>query len=254
MNTNQYEMRIGNYDLSYQIRNGGDRCVLFIHGLGCSSDSFKHAFDENYFSEDFTLLAPDLLGHGNSSKPEDSSYALEKQCDLVLELVQKLNIKSLNIVAHSMGNVVALLLIEKLNNVHSIFCLEGNLAPEDCQISQKVSSLEETNFVNKIYPMTPLTFACKGLPLEKVTSPIAFYRSAKSLVHWSTHGGLLEKYINLSIQKTYVYGEENKEINILKKLQNTDLLKINGSGHFMMMDNPTETYKGIADRLDTLLR
>ena len=101
--------------------------------------------------------------------------------------------------------------------------------------------------------MAPLTFACKGLPLEKLANPIAFYRSAKSLVHWSSHGGLLERYSNLSIQKVYFYGEKNKKTDILHKLQNFDIVQISGCGHFMMMDNPEDTYKGIINRLDTPL-
>lgn len=248
----QCYINVGNDKLSYQLKSGGDRCILFIHGLGCSKESFKHAFDGNYFTKAYTLLAPDLLGYGDSSKPVDFSYTLEKQCTSILELIRKLNPRHLNIVAHSMGSVIALLLIEQLNNVQSFFCLEGNLVIEDCHISRKVSSLDETTFVNKIYPMSPSTFACKGLSLEKMASPVAFYRSAKSLFHWSSYGGLLEKYRNLSIPKTYFYGAENKEIYILQKLEKEDIVQINGCGHFMMIDNPSDTYRGITDRLNNI--
>ena len=180
-------MRINNYDISYQLRARGDHYVLFIHGLGCSKESFSHAFIKNYFSDEYTLLAPDLLGHGDSSRPENFPYTLEKQCEFIFSLLQKFDPKYLSIVAHSMGSVIAMLLMEKLNNVHSFFCLEGNLTPEDCHISQKVLSLEEMVFINKIYPMAPSTFSCKGVSTEKSSNPIAFYRSAKSLVNWSFH-------------------------------------------------------------------
>ncbi len=245
LNITQHQMRIGNHDISYQLRAGGDNCILFIHGLGCSKDSFSHAFMKGYFSDKYTLLASDLLGHGDSSRPEDLSYTLEEQCNFIYKLIQKLDPKCLNIIAHSMGSVVAMLLMEKLNNVRSFFCLEGNLIPEDCHISLKVSSIEEMKFVNKIYPIAPLTFACKGSSTEKLANPIAFYRSAKSLVNWSFHGDLLKKYKNISIRKVYIYGEKNKQITILNKLKNLDVVQINGAGHFMMIDNPKDTYRTI---------
>ncbi len=100
MKRNQYQMRIGNYELSYQIRRGGEHYILFLHGLGCSKETFQEAFDSAYFSEKYTLLAIDFLGHGDSSKPDNFSYKLEEQSDLIFELLQNLNPKYLNIVAH----------------------------------------------------------------------------------------------------------------------------------------------------------
>ncbi len=138
-----------------------------------------------------------------------------------------------------MGNIVALLLTERLNNIRSFFCLEGNLVAEDCQISQKVSAIKEENFINKIYPLTPSMFSCQGLVLEKTATPLAFYRSSRSLIYWSCKDYPLNQYQNLTVKKAYFYGDKNKELYVLDKLKNIiDIVVIKESAHFMMKDNP----------------
>lgn len=242
-------MLIDKHELAYNLKSGGDKSILFIHGLGCSKDSFRHAFEGDYFPGEYTLLAPDMLGHGDSSKPNDFSYALEEQSSLIAELCQRLELRNPNIVAHSMGGAVALLLIGMLKQVNSFFCLEGNLVPEDCKISKRVSLLREKDFVNKFFPMAPLKFRCKGLASEAVTSPEAYYRSSKALVHLCEMGHLLEEFNNLPSKKTYIYGEENRKIKVLSKLGKQDVVQIRRCGHFMMMDNPKDTYEAIAKRV-----
>ena len=249
MNKTVSKIELCDNEISYLIRKGGDQHVLFIHGVGCSKESFIAAFEGNFFKDEYSLLAPDLLGHGNSSKPKDFSYTLEKQSNLVAELLKELEFTNLHIVAHSMGGAIALLLIDKLREVNSFFCLEGNLVPEDCKISRIIASFEEKEFVNNLFLLAPSQFCCRGLVSYPAASPEAFYRSSKSVVYWSFEGDLLEKYKNLVINKAYFYGEENSTMPILSKLTEQDVVQINGCGHFMMLDNPKDTYNEIIKRL-----
>ena len=48
-------------DISARLRGSSDELILFIHGLGCSKESFDAAFDSPDFA-DFQLLAVDLVG------------------------------------------------------------------------------------------------------------------------------------------------------------------------------------------------
>lgn len=243
------KIELAEYQLSYLFREGGDQCILFIHGLGCSKESFSDAFDGHYFPDEYTLIAPDLLGHGDSSSPDNFSYKLEEQADLLSALLKSLGLFNPNIVAHSMGGVIALLLIDRLDQVSSYFSLEGNLIAEDCNISKKVSLIDEGKFVNNYFSIAPLNFRCRGYESDPPASPLAFHRSASSLVQWSFHGDLLRKFNDLTIKKSYIYGEENKKISLLNMLDDTDLIRIKGCGHFMMMDNPTDTYLEIYNQL-----
>ncbi len=239
----------GGIQLSYRLKEGGDSCILFIHGLGCSKHTFIDAFQENHFPGEYTLLAADLLGHGDSSMPDDHVFTLEEQADLLLELVDNFQFREINIVAHSMGGAIALLLMEKVANAGHFFCLEGNMIAEDCNISSRICSVPENIFVNKLFPMAPLTFRCSGLPSDPATSPTALYRSARSLVQLCKDGNLLDMYCNKIIKKTYMYGDANKNAAIMEKLQGLDVVPIQAAGHLMMLDNPSDTYSEIKHRL-----
>ena len=246
------EKRVGDFDISCLYKISGDECILFIHGLGCSKDSFIDAFYGEWFTGELSLLAVDLVGHGQSSKPGGFSYELEQQVAVIVDLLKSLDIKTLHIVAHSMGGGIALLAMRSLNQVKSFFSLEGNLVAEDCTLSKRVVSMSESKFVNELYPLAPQKFRCRGLPTDPDPSPVAVYRSAKSLIYWSTEGNLLEEFSRLSFPKYYFYGEYNQNIPVLSRLQSFDTVKIPGCGHFMMLDNPHVTYNEIRNRIHKL--
>jgi pimeloyl-ACP methyl ester carboxylesterase len=241
--------RIGDLDIACLHRKSGADCVLFIHGLGCSKESFRDAFDFHWPDDSLSLLAFDLVGHGNSSKPADYTYTLEQQAEIVTNLLRDLAVGNVHIVAHSMGGAIALLAMRSLTSVKSFFCLEGNLIAEDCTLSKRVAAVTEGKFVNEIYPLAPHQFRPRGLPDELAPAPAAIYRSAKSLVYWSCEGNLLEEFVRLPVPRYYVHGERNKNIPVLGRLAGVEAIPIPTSGHFMMTDNPGATYGAIRDRI-----
>lgn len=238
-------------DTAYWLRNGGDEAIVFVHGLGCSKESFLPAFEDRIFSDRYTLLAGDLLGFGASSKPENYPYRIEDQVENLASLINYFSFSRLHLVGHSMGGTIALQLAKQHPETTSFFCLEGNLVPADCTISRRVSAMSEDQFVKKFYPLSPLTFRCKGLESEPPASAIAYYRSAKSLKEFTERARPIEDYIRLAVNKAYIYGEENRKAEVLGYLQNLDVVEIGGCGHFMMMDKPRSTYGVIVERLQS---
>jgi len=107
--------------------------VLFIHGLGCTKESFDTAWDYG-LEEQVALVAVDLPGFGESSRPADFSYALEDHAAVVAEVLAALPAERLHVVAHSMGGAVALLLLRsrQAERIVSFINVEGNLIGEDC--------------------------------------------------------------------------------------------------------------------------
>jgi hypothetical protein len=66
-------------------RCGGDGPLLvLIHGITSSSASWEPVLPE--LAEHFTILAPDLLGHGQSDKPA-GDYSLGSHACLVRDLM-----------------------------------------------------------------------------------------------------------------------------------------------------------------------
>lgn len=241
-------IHIDSEKISVNIKDGDVGDILFIHGLGCSKESFNDVFTGNWFAG-WRLIAPDLLGFGESSKPSDFSYSMYDYAKILKSLLFNLNSEPRVIITHSMGGAIGLLLFEMLSSIEYFFCLEGNLIAEDCFVSKKIISEPEEYFVNCKYKNNPISYRCRQLESDPAPDPVAYYRSSVSLVEMSESGMLLNKYIGLNIAKTYIYGEENRNIKAVKILSGTDVVEIKGCGHFMLNDNPDQTYFEIEKRL-----
>ncbi len=243
-------------EISYSLSKGVGESIVFIHGLGCSKDFFKDVWKLPEY-EKYTILAFDLLGFGNSSKPKDFSYTMEEHAELCKLAIEKLQIERIHLVGHSMGGAIGLLLIEKIRaKVISFTNLEGNLVGEDCTLSREAIRYSMEDFekmafqalkseVRRTKALLSSTTASKKLYYKWLskTTPYSFYKSAESLVNWSDSGKLLRMFIDLDISKHYVFGELNKNSAAVGMLATVPKTQIPGSGHFMMVDNPQEFYQ-----------
>src|ERR1700739_3688077 len=63
---------IHSYRRAFRIAGSGP-ALLLIHGVGCDSKSWEPVLAK--LAQRFTVIAPDLLGHGESDKPRDD-YSL----------------------------------------------------------------------------------------------------------------------------------------------------------------------------------
>jgi len=79
--------------------------VLFLHSFG--GDSSHWASQLDHLRHERRALAIDLRGHGKSATPADQDYRVESMVKDVEAVVDKLAIKRLVIVGHSMGGAVA---------------------------------------------------------------------------------------------------------------------------------------------------
>src|SRR5215208_2216982 len=87
-------------------RTGGDGPLLvLIHGITSSSASWESVLPA--LAERFTVLAPDLLGHGQSDKPS-GDYSLGSHACIVRDLMLALGHERGTIVGHSLGGGIAM--------------------------------------------------------------------------------------------------------------------------------------------------
>jgi pimeloyl-ACP methyl ester carboxylesterase len=247
--TKDYSISIGPHEIHFVCRYhpGSEEVILFIHGLGCSLDSFSYLFEEGYFPSKSYLLI-DLAGFGKSSKLEEFSYCMEDQAKLIEQLLTLLPSWKINIVAHSMGGAIALLFNPNiLSRVLTFANIEGNLISDDCGILSRsiiLNTYEE--YRADLYKKQIIEFAGHRQLRFGESSPYSIYKSAKSLVRWSDSGNLLKRFSNLECRKCYFYGEENLELPVLSMLDFADKYMISKSGHGMMTENPKEFYKKLA--------
>ncbi|HTA98019.1 MAG TPA: alpha/beta fold hydrolase [Solirubrobacteraceae bacterium] len=88
----------------YRIAGDGPPVVL-IHGMLNSSSHWQSVALE--LASDYTVIAPDLIGHGDSAAPR-GDYSLGAHAASIRDLLTALGIERATIVGHSLGGGVAM--------------------------------------------------------------------------------------------------------------------------------------------------
>jgi len=104
--------------------------VLLVHGMAGSSATWKHVMPA--LAQRFTVVAPDLLGHGESGKPRRGEYSLGAHANVLRDIMNVLGHERATFVGQSLGGGVVMQLAyqfpercERLALVSS-----GGLGPE----------------------------------------------------------------------------------------------------------------------------
>jgi pimeloyl-ACP methyl ester carboxylesterase len=98
------ETRLHGHTVGYRQAGSGPPLVL-IHGITSNSDAWRGVMPR--LAEHFTLVAPDLLGHGRSAKPR-GDYSLGAYAAGVRDLLAVLGFQRGTVVGHSLGGGIAM--------------------------------------------------------------------------------------------------------------------------------------------------
>jgi pimeloyl-ACP methyl ester carboxylesterase len=79
-----------------------------IHGMAGSSETWASVLPR--LAPNYRVIAPDLIGHGNSDKPR-TDYSLAAFAAGLRDLLDELGIRRATIVGHSLGGGVAMQLM-----------------------------------------------------------------------------------------------------------------------------------------------
>lgn len=80
--------------------------VLLVHGMAGSSATWNHVLPA--LAQRFTVVAPDLLGHGESGKPRRGEYSLGAHANVLRDLLHVLGHERATFVGQSLGGGVAM--------------------------------------------------------------------------------------------------------------------------------------------------
>lgn len=83
----------------------GDEVLLLIHGMAGSAETWRAVLPQ--LAKKYRVIAPDLLGHGQSSKPR-TDYSLGAFAVGLRDLLDELGVQSATVVGHSLGGGVAM--------------------------------------------------------------------------------------------------------------------------------------------------
>jgi len=99
-----HELELHGHRVSYR-RAGSGPALLLLHGITDSSATWEGVAPA--LAEHFTLIAPDLLGHGESATPR-GDYSLGAHASGARDVLTALGIERVTVVGHSLGGGIAM--------------------------------------------------------------------------------------------------------------------------------------------------
>jgi pimeloyl-ACP methyl ester carboxylesterase len=99
-----WEMELHGHRVMYRMAGNGPPVVL-IHGMVNSSRHWEAVARQ--LATDYTVIAPDLIGHGDSATPR-GDYSLGAHAAAIRDLLAVIGIERATIVGHSLGGGVAM--------------------------------------------------------------------------------------------------------------------------------------------------
>src|SRR3989454_12141510 len=98
------EITLPGHRVSYR-RAGWGPVIVLIHGITGSSLTWEDVIEP--LAERYTVVAPDLLGHGESAKPR-GDYSLGAYASGIRDLLAALGHSRATVVGHSLGGGIAM--------------------------------------------------------------------------------------------------------------------------------------------------
>jgi len=113
-----YRITVKDYSLEdiYFERAGSGTKVLLLHGWGASTASFKPVFDR--LSQNYDVISLDFPGFGKSKTPP-SDWGVKQYADLVANFIISKEFYPCNLIGHSFGGRIAILLSSKYKDLVS---------------------------------------------------------------------------------------------------------------------------------------
>jgi uncharacterized protein (TIGR00369 family) len=104
---NKRKIRTFAGDVAY-LRKGQGPAILLLHGIPSSSYLWRDLIDP--LSATFEVLAPDLLGYGDSDKRLDADLSLAAQARYMVAFMESIGVHQAAVVGHDIGGGIAQLM------------------------------------------------------------------------------------------------------------------------------------------------
>lgn len=89
---------------NYSFVGQGENALVFIHGVGLNKKVWQPQVDQ--FVDRYQILVYDMLGHGNSHRP-NATVTLDDYVAQLADLLDALKLQPVTLIGHSMGALVA---------------------------------------------------------------------------------------------------------------------------------------------------
>lgn len=246
----------------------GDTLVM-IHGFGANRDNWLRL--ARHFTERYRVIALDLPGFGESSKP-DASYDVASQTERLHAFVTALNIEKPHLIGNSMGGHIAALYAARYPDQVSSIALLDNAGITSPRMSEMFQMIERGQpnplVVRKTEDFgTLMDFVFVNPP--PLPDSLKRHFAAQSMANQAHYDmiftQLREQYVPLEpelpkiqVPVLVLWGDQDRvldvsSIEVMKPLlQKPTVVVMKDCGHAPMIERPEETAQHYQAFLDSL--
>ncbi|WP_324606696.1 alpha/beta fold hydrolase [Kitasatospora azatica] len=217
---------------------------VFLHGLGASSPAYFAATAAHPLLAGHRSFLVDLLGFGISDRPTGFPYTLEAHADAVAAALRAAGVTGVQLVGHSMGGAVAIVLASRHPElVARLVLADANLdpvAPARRPGSSGLATYTEQEFLAGGWREVREAVGPHWWSTMRLAGRTALHRSAVELGRSSTR----ERLLALDIPRTFLHPADEEP-----PLPGTAVrqVAIPDAGHNLMLDNPDAFAAALAE-------
>jgi pimeloyl-ACP methyl ester carboxylesterase len=258
------------------VKVGSGPALLLLHGLGCSHRTWLPVLDS--LARRYTVIAPDLLGHGESDKPR-ADYSIGAFANGMRDLLTVLDIDRVTVVGHSFGGGVAMQFAYQFpeRTERLVLVGSGGLGPE---VSPAIRAITTTGFHQVMGALTlpgvrhlgttglralALTGLSEFRDFDEVADIYDSFRDpatraavrhvVRAVVDWQGQVVTMadRAYLTEAMPMCVVWGEEDRVIPVSHAARAAELAPgaqievIPNAGHFPHKDHPERFVKILND-------
>ncbi|MFI6033486.1 alpha/beta fold hydrolase [Streptomyces sp. NPDC051315] len=239
----QAEFGSGGSRIRWTETPGAQPARVYVHGLGATSAAYHAHVAARPELAGRRSLFVDLPGHGISDRPEDFGYTLEEHADALAAALDAADVRDAELVAHSMGGSVAIVLAHRRPDLVSRLVLtEANLDafPPLTAGSSGIAAYTEDDFVDGGHARVLERVGPLWAATMRLADPRALHRSAVGLRRGSDPV-MREILAGLDqVERVFLQGERSGELAGADALEaaGVRVVTVPAAGHNVMFDNP----------------
>ncbi len=269
---------IHGHDMAYRMEGTGP-ALLLLHGMASSSRTWRDVIP--LLTDRFTVIAPDLMGHGLSEKPV-GDYSLGAFANGIRDLLEVLDVDQASVVGHSFGGGVAMQLAYQHPELcdRLVLVASGGLGREVNWMlrfltlpgSEYVMPLIFPGFIRDWGDSLFRTINDRGIRLGRITemwsayaslaeaeNRQAFARTIRSVIDpgGQTVSAMDRLYLASPMPTLIIWGDRDDIIPVshahaaYEAIPGCQLVILQGVGHFPQIEAPAKFETALVDFVDS---
>ncbi|CAM5733274.1 Alpha/beta hydrolase OS=Streptomyces alboniger OX=132473 GN=CP975_02455 PE=4 SV=1 [Streptomyces alboniger] len=234
---------------------GREPSRVYVHGLGATSPAYFAEIAVHPLLAGQRSLLIDLLGHGISDRPMGFDYTLESHADALAMALTSAGVTDAELIAHSMGGSVAIVLAARHPRLVSrLVLVDANLDPiprtPGSSGSSGIAAYSEQEFLAGGWEEVRDRVGPHWWSTMRLAGREALHRTATHLIR-GTDPTMRELLLDLKIPRTFLLPESDGPLPGADALTEAgvSVVPVPDCGHNIMLDNPQAFVRATAAAL-----